>query len=112
MVKMQQERKAPRRFSHVVDMPQRITALNHPGRHDAGVGDHEGRDCAVIRIVLADSENIYRVGIQKIFALEDDIEVIAQVETLAGLLSAIQRFPTDVVLPGLQVDWQHGRCHS
>jgi two-component system nitrate/nitrite response regulator NarL len=52
----------------------------------------------VIRIVLADSENIYRVGIQKIFALEDDIRVIAQVETLAGLLSAIQRFPTDVVL--------------
>jgi DNA-binding NarL/FixJ family response regulator len=67
---------------------------------DAGVGPraHEGGDGAVIRIVLADSENIYRVGIQKIFALEDDIRVIAQVETLAGLLSAIQRFPTDVVL--------------
>jgi hypothetical protein len=42
--------------------------------------DHEGGS-AVIHIVLADSENIYRVGIQKIFALEDDIRVIAQADT-------------------------------
>jgi two-component system, NarL family, nitrate/nitrite response regulator NarL len=60
--------------------------------------DFEGGDSAVIRVVLADSENIYRVGIQKIFALEDDIRVIAQAYTLAGLLATIQRFPTDVIL--------------
>jgi two-component system, NarL family, nitrate/nitrite response regulator NarL len=60
--------------------------------------DFEGQDSAVIRIVLADSENIYRVGIQKIFALEDDIRVIAQADTQAGLLGTIQRFPTDVIL--------------
>jgi len=82
---MQEERKAPRRFSQAVDMPQSITALNHPGRHDAGVGlrDHEGGDSAVIRIVLADSENIYLVGIRKTFAREDDIQVIAQLKTAA-----------------------------
>src|SRR6202008_2906906 len=51
-----------------------------------------------IRIILADSQAIYRVGIRKIFALEDDIRVIAQVDTLAGLHSAIQRFPTDMIL--------------
>jgi two-component system, NarL family, nitrate/nitrite response regulator NarL len=60
--------------------------------------DYEGADSAVIRVVLADSENIYRVGIQKIFALEDDIRVIAQADTLAGLYHAIERFPTDVIL--------------
>jgi DNA-binding NarL/FixJ family response regulator len=100
MVKMQEERKAPRRFSLAVDPPQNITALNHPARDDAGVEprDCEGGDSAVIRIVLADSENIYRVGIQKIFALEDDIRVVAQADTLAGLHGAIQRFPTDVIL--------------
>jgi DNA-binding NarL/FixJ family response regulator len=94
------ERKAPRPFSQAVDPPQSITALNHPARDDAGVEprDYEGGDSAVIRIVLADSENIYRVGIQKIFALEDDIRVIAQADTLAGLLGTIQRFPTDVIL--------------
>ena len=70
---------------------------------DAGPADgafepDEGADNAAIRIVLADSQAIYRVGIRKIFALEDDIRVIAQVDTLAGLHSAIQRFPTDMIL--------------
>jgi DNA-binding NarL/FixJ family response regulator len=60
--------------------------------------DYEGGDSAVIRVVLADSEKLYRVGIQTIFALEDDIRVIAQADTLAGLHHAIQRFPTDVIL--------------
>ncbi len=94
------ERKAPRLFSQAVDPPQNISALNHPARDDAGVEprDNEGGDRAVIRIVLADSENIYRVGIQKIFALEDDIRVIAQADTQTGLLGTIQRFPTDVIL--------------
>jgi two-component system nitrate/nitrite response regulator NarL len=51
-----------------------------------------------IRIILADSQAIYRVGIRKIFALEDDIRVVAQAESLENLRSAIERFPTDVVL--------------
>jgi len=97
---MQEETKAPRRFEQTIDTSQSITALNHPVRHDAGVKsrDDEGRDSAVIRVVLADSEDIFRVGIQKIFALEDDIQVIAQAGSLAGLHGTIQRFPTDVIL--------------
>lgn len=51
-----------------------------------------------IRVVLADSQAIYRVGMRKVFALEDDIRVVAQVETLANLYSALQRYPTDVVV--------------
>jgi DNA-binding NarL/FixJ family response regulator len=38
------------------------------------------------------------VGIQKTFALENDIRVIDQTESLAGLHHAIQHFPTDVIL--------------
>jgi hypothetical protein len=34
---------------------------------------------------------------RKVFALEDDIRVVAQAETLANLYAALQRFPTDVV---------------
>jgi two-component system, NarL family, nitrate/nitrite response regulator NarL len=52
----------------------------------------------VIRIVLADSQAIYRVGIRKIFALEDDLRVVAQADTLENLRAAIERYPTDVVL--------------
>jgi DNA-binding NarL/FixJ family response regulator len=51
-----------------------------------------------IRIILADSQAIYRVGIRKIFALEDDLRVVAQADSLDNLRSAIERYPTDVVL--------------
>src|SRR6201996_1850592 len=51
-----------------------------------------------IRVILADSQAIYRVGMRKVFALEDDIRVVAQAETLENLYAALQRFPTDVVL--------------
>ena len=51
-----------------------------------------------IRIILADSQAIYRVGIRKIFALEDDLRVVAQADSLENLLAAVERYPTDVVL--------------
>src|SRR5271168_237430 len=51
-----------------------------------------------IRVILADSQAIYRVGLRKIFALEDDIRVVAQAETLSNLYAALQRYPTDVVV--------------
>ncbi|HET9101275.1 MAG TPA: response regulator transcription factor [Acidobacteriaceae bacterium] len=62
----------------------------------------EGSDAPVkpgtIRIILADSQAIYRVGIRKIFALEDDLRVVAQADSLDNLRAAVERFPTDVVL--------------
>src|SRR6201991_1312003 len=51
-----------------------------------------------IRIILADSQAIYRVGMRKVFALEDDIRVVAQVGPLSNLYSTLDRYPTDVVL--------------
>ncbi len=58
--------------------------------------DEQGGGSA-IRIILADSQAIYRVGMKKVFALEDDIRVVAQAETLQNLYAALHRFPTDVV---------------
>ncbi len=52
----------------------------------------------VIRVILADSQSIYRVGTKKIFALEDDIRVVAQAENLGQLTSALNKFPCDVLL--------------
>jgi len=52
----------------------------------------------VVRIILADSQAIYRVGIRKIFALEDDLRVVAQADSLDNLRAAIERYPSDVVL--------------
>jgi two-component system nitrate/nitrite response regulator NarL len=41
-----------------------------------------------IRIILADSQAIYRVGIRKIFALEDDLRVVAQADSIENLRAA------------------------
>ncbi len=51
-----------------------------------------------IRVILADSQAIYRVGIRKVFALEDDLRVVAQADSLDNLRAAIGRFPSDIVL--------------
>ena len=36
-----------------------------------------------IRLILADTQAIFRAGLRKIFALEDDIRVVGQAESLA-----------------------------
>src|SRR5438874_12898925 len=69
--------------------PNRANEEDQPEENAAPVG---------IRVILADSQAIYRVGMKKVFALEDDIRVVAQVETLTNLYSAVQRYPTDVVI--------------
>jgi DNA-binding NarL/FixJ family response regulator len=51
-----------------------------------------------IRIVIADSEAIFRVGMGKIFALEKDLEVIAQTETLSHTLAVVAETETDIIL--------------
>lgn len=51
-----------------------------------------------IRLVIADSQAIFRVGARKVFALEDDLRVVAQAETLAQLQAAVLKHPVDVVL--------------
>ena len=51
-----------------------------------------------ICVILADSQAIYRVGISRILALEGDIRVVAQADSLEHLRVAIERHPTDVVL--------------
>ena len=51
-----------------------------------------------LRIIIADSEAIFRVGMSKIFAAQPDIEVVAQTETLSQTLNAATSMPTDVIL--------------
>ena len=51
-----------------------------------------------IKVVLADSQAIFRVGVRKVLAVEDDIRVVAQTENLGQTLSAVQKFPADVLL--------------
>ena len=60
--------------------------------------DSQDSKPAPIRIILADSEAIFRVGMAKIFAVESDLEVVAQTESLAQTLNAAATTPADVIL--------------
>ena len=51
-----------------------------------------------IRVIVADSQAIFRAGLRKIFALEDDIRVVGQAETVAQAIAAIQKFSSDILI--------------
>ncbi len=53
---------------------------------------------SAVRLIVADSEAIFRVGMGKIFALEKDLEVVAQSETLQQTFAAATNTPADVIL--------------
>lgn len=53
---------------------------------------------APIRVILADTQSLYRVGIRKIFGSEDGIQLVAQPETLGHTLEAVTNAPADVLL--------------
>ena len=58
-------------------------------------GDNNGQ---FIRVIVADTQAIFRAGLRKIFALEDDIRVVGQAETLAQTLAAAKKFSADVLI--------------
>jgi DNA-binding NarL/FixJ family response regulator len=51
-----------------------------------------------IRVIVADTQAIFRAGLRKIFALEDDIRVVGQAETLDQTVTAMQKFSADIVI--------------
>jgi two-component system, NarL family, nitrate/nitrite response regulator NarL len=64
---------------------------NHGLHEDSG-------STRLIRVILSDSQVIFRAGLRKIFALEDDIRVVGQAETLPQTQSAITKFSADVLI--------------
>ena len=62
------------------------------------LGAGEGGKGQFVRVILADTQAIFRAGLRKVFALEDDIRVVGQAETLAQTQSAIARFSADVLI--------------
>ncbi len=68
-----------------------------------GVGEnHEVHQAngagSLIRVIVADTQAIFRAGLRKIFALEDDIRVVGQAETLPQTQSAVTKFSADVLI--------------
>ncbi len=60
---------------------------------------HEAKNGSeFLRVILADEQAIFRAGLRKIFALEDDIRVVGQAENLAQTQSAVKKFTADVLI--------------
>jgi DNA-binding NarL/FixJ family response regulator len=57
-----------------------------------------GMDTKFLRVILADTQAIFRAGLRKIFAVEDDIRVVGQAETLAQTMTAAKKFSADVLM--------------
>ena len=51
-----------------------------------------------VRVIVADTQAIFRAGLRKVFALEDDIRVVGQAETLLQAQSAVKKSSSDVVI--------------
>lgn len=64
--------------------------------HDESLPPQDGK--ATIRVIVADTQAIFRAGLRKIFALEDDIRVVGQAETLAQTTAALQKFSADILI--------------
>ena len=62
-----------------------------------GAGDDGGKG-QFVRVIVADSQAIFRAGLRKVFALEDDIRVVGQAETLPQTQSAVSKFSADILI--------------
>src|ERR1039458_10197477 len=76
-----------------------------------GFGEHQGRDSAFSRvgtragrahimykIILADSQAIFRAGTAKVLAMDEDLRIIAQCTDLERMYHAVTTFPNSIVL--------------
>jgi len=68
-----------------------VTAENEQAGQDGGKGQF-------LRVIVADTQAIFRAGLRKIFALEDDIRVVGQAETLPQAQTAVKKFSCDVMI--------------
>jgi len=69
-----------------------VSVEENPGAGEDGGNGH------FVRVIVADTQAIFRAGLRKVFALEDDIRVVGQAETLAQTQSAVKKFSSDVVI--------------
>jgi len=78
------------------------TSVSTSGSNPVGVESGEGFQPddgkGTIRVIVADTQAIFRAGLRKIFALEDDIRVVGQAESFDQTVTAIQKFSADVVI--------------
>jgi DNA-binding NarL/FixJ family response regulator len=53
---------------------------------------------ARVKILIADSEGVFRLGLKKLFSAEDDLRVVAQAENFPQLVAMTKTFRPDLAL--------------
>lgn len=56
------------------------------------------QDKAKVKILIADCEGVFRLGLKKLFSVEDDLRVVAQAENASQLLAMSTAFRPDVAI--------------
>jgi len=52
----------------------------------------------MLKIILADNQAIFRAGIAKVLAVEDDVRIVAQAQTVEQAMVAIEKFRGSVMI--------------
>src|SRR5665213_379911 len=76
----------------------RATALEPETDQKGPLESQESKPAKGIRILLADSQAIYRVGMRKVFALEEEMSVVGQADSLDALHTTLKQTPADVMI--------------
>src|SRR5580658_8640546 len=74
------------------------TSISASGSIETGDSLQPEDGKGTIRVIVADTQAIFRAGLRKIFALEDDVRVVGQAESLEQTIAAIQKFSSDIVI--------------
>ncbi len=74
-----------------------------PGPAQAGTGVTRRDARAVIRVLLADDENLIRTALASLLAIQDDLEVVAQAASGEEALAMARRHRPDVAVLDLQM---------
>jgi DNA-binding NarL/FixJ family response regulator len=52
----------------------------------------------MIKLILADSQAIFRAGAAKVLAVEDNVRVVAQAQTVEQMMMALEKFRATVLI--------------
>lgn len=61
----------------------------------------------MVKIILADNQAIFRAGIAKVLAVEDDMRIVAQAQTVEQVMLALDKFRASLLIfsSSFSLDW-------
>ena len=54
----------------------------------------------MLKIILADNQAIFRTGVAKVLAVEDDLRIVAQADSSEKMMMALEKFHASVMIFG------------